>query len=104
MQNLILLINDMQEWHDSFNELLDNKISEDEKKSLAKLYCEITNKINIELLSNLSEEEIANYYLQYNDNLISFSNKLKKIYSNDEIESYFYIIAPKKVARKLFFN
>ena len=104
MKDLILLINDMQEWHKLFNKLLNKKkINKNRKDFLAKFYCELTNKINIELLSNLSEEEIANYYLKYNDNLNSFLNKLKLIYSNDEIEIYFNIIAPKKVARKLFF-
>jgi hypothetical protein len=102
MENMIILINDMKEWHKLFNSLLKTK-NKNKKMFIAKLYNELTNKINIELLNNLSEEEIKNYYLKYNENINYFLSKLKEIYLDDEIDLYFNIIVPKKVARKLIF-
>ena len=102
MENMIILLNDMKEWHKLFNNLLKNK-NKNKKMLIAKLYNVITNKINIELSNNLSEEEIEQYYLKYNENINNFLSKLKKIYLDDEIDLYFNIIVPKKVARKLVF-
>lgn len=104
MNDLIDLINNMNEWHTLFNKLF-LKINKNKNKFIfmAKIYCNITQKINIELLNNLSEKEIEDYYSKYNENINNFLIKLKKVYTDEDIEIYFDIIVPKKVARKLIF-
>jgi hypothetical protein len=107
MESLVELVIDMNNWHNLFNNLL-LKIKNYNKNIkkfilIAKLYYKITQKINIELNNNFSQEEIENFYLKYNDNINYFLNKLKKVYSDDDIDLYFNIIIHKKVARKLIF-
>ena len=107
MKTLIELVIDMNNWHKLFNKLL-LEIKNYNKNInkfilIAKLYYQLTIKINIELNNNFSQEEIENFYLKYNDNINHFLNKLKKVYSDDDIDLYFNIIIHKKVARKLIF-
>ena len=104
MKDLIELLNDMNEWHKLFNKLI-LKTNKNTNKFMfiAKMYCNLTQKINIELSNNLSENEIEEYYIKYNENINNFLTKLKKVYTNEDIEIYFNIIVPKKVARKLIF-
>jgi hypothetical protein len=104
MKDLIELLNDINEWHKLFDKLcLKINKNKNKFKFIAKIYANLTQKINIELLNNLSEKDIENYYSKYNDNINTFLQKLKNIYTNEDIEIYFNILVPKKTARKLIF-
>ncbi len=107
--NLFTSINDLNEWHKLFNKLLldieKNIITKNNKKFkiIAQLYYNIINNIKIKLFNEFSDE-MDNFYLKYNKNINNFLNKLKKIYSNEDINTFFNIINYKKVSRKLNFD